>query len=154
MEKVLAKGTKVEMIERMDVVIASEFGSFKVGEIGTIKECKGHIFNDDSLWYNVEFAKGDDVVPEVWFKVVEDTTVKLDKDTAEELSKVTGEKIEADDEVEVVTNVGATLTIQYDGDNLSIDSDVDMDDLSEKEVNMLYGIVDNLYSLLGIGVDD
>lgn len=152
--KNLVKGTKVKMLNKDVVVLASMIGNFEPNQVGVIK---GFAHNDFTghPWYNVSFGDGIvETVPLEWFEVLEEDIVKLDKDNAKELSEITGDKFKEENKVELPENDGIELTIKYDGDTLSINGeDIDLSELCENEHWMIMNTVDTLYRLLGINID-
>lgn len=75
--------------------------------------------------------------------------VNYGKNKTELVAKSWIEKVE-EDEIEVPKNNGPVLTIQFDGENIDIDCDTAMADLSDKEVSTLYSLVEALYDLLEV----
>lgn len=147
MGKLLEKGTKVKMKETVGVMLASLVtNNFEAGSIGEIiGEHNGYHEATDTTWYNVKFEKGTEILPEVWFEVIEEPKEECDCDKCEKCC----------DDVELPENHGVELTIKYDGDNLEISGgDIDLRELSDHELPILYNTVDTLYKLLGVGLDD
>ena len=147
MGKKKKKGTKVKMKETVGVMLASLVtNNFEVGTVGEIiEEHNGYHEVTDATWYNVKFEKGTEILPEVWFEVIEEPKEECDCDKCEKCC----------DDVELPENHGVELTIKYDGDNLEISGgDIDLRELSDHELPILYNTVDTLYKLLGVGLDD
>lgn len=152
--KNLVKGTKVKMLNKSAVVLASMIGDFEPNQVGVIEDFAHNDFTGHP-WYNVSFGDGIvETVPLEWFEVLEEDSVKLDKDNAKKLSEITGDKFKEGNKVELPENDGVELTIKYDGDILSINGeDVDLSELYENEHWMIMNTVDTLYRLLGINID-
>lgn len=147
MSKLLKEGTKIRMKRTVGVILASTVtDNFEAGSIGEIiGEPNGYHEATDTTWYNVKFKKGTEILPEVWFEVIEEPKEECDCDKCEKCY----------DDVELPENHGVELTIKYDGDNLEISGgDIDLRELSDHELPILYNTVDTLYKLLGVGLDD
>lgn len=138
----LEKGTKVKVRETIGTMLAkmSGVGYFDFDEIGIIKEFKTQLDGVD--WYKVEFKKGEELMPDQWLDVVEEDKCNECCDT----------------EIELPENHGDIVTIQYNGDSLEItvtteDGDIiEMEDPTDKEVDITFSLVNALYNVLGIGV--
>lgn len=147
MSKLLKEGTKIRMKRTVGVILASTVtDNFEAGSIGEIiGEHNGYHEATDTTWYNVKFEKGTEILPEVWFEVIEEPKEECDCDKCKKCC----------DDVELPESHGVELTIKYDGDNLIIGNDnVDLRDLSDNETSILYNTVDTLYRLLGVDLDD
>ena len=146
MGKILEKGTKVKMIESVGVALASMItNNFEVGSVGEIIK-KHHDSEETSAWYEVQFENGTEIIPEVWFTVVEEPKEECDCNECEKCC----------DDIELPENDGVELKIKYNGDDLEVvgDDGINLKELSEKEVFILYNTVDTLYRLLGVDLDD
>lgn len=172
MAKILEKGTKVKVRETIGTMFASMsgVGHFEMGETGTIKEFKTQLDGDD--WYKVEFKKGENIMPDTWLDVVDEPKEEADvkeeelQDVIDKAQKAVRECLDiigacdgcCDADVELPENHGDIVTIQYNGDSLEItvtteDGDIiEMEDPTDKEVDITFSLVNALYNVLGIGV--
>lgn len=166
MAKILEKGTKVKVRETIGSMLASMsgVGYFEIGEIGTIKEFNTQLDGVD--WYKVEFKKGENLMPDKWLDVVDELKEEELQDAIDKAQKAVRECLDiigacdgdCDADIELPENHGDIVTIQYNGDSLEItvtteDGDIiEMEDPTDKEVDITFSLVNALYNVLGIGV--
>ena len=103
--------------------------------------------------------------PNEWLEKVEhnepvNDDKPIDDDTKEKLKEILSkpsvdlDKLESIiGKIELPENNGVEITIKYDGETINIDSEVELD-IENKHHDALYGIVEALYSLLGVKFDD
>lgn len=143
-KKILNEGTKVKMKDTPVVGFASIFGCFEIGDEGIVKE--PHEVAKDSNggripanWYKVEFKKGTEIIPDVWFEVVDEPVTTKAEEVAEKESE----------------DNGFELVIRYDGNGFDFECDKDMkEDVTDKEAAILCDLVHALYTMLGLDIDD
>lgn len=138
-------GDRVKVVETPATYLLEAFGLIKIGGIGIVIENNNP--QESGNYSYIEFEDGGQFVPDEWLEFVCD-----EKGNYPNGGKGLPYNFEwyTNDEIEVDVNNGATVKIQFDGDSLDIDCDATMDDLSDKEVETLYNVVQTLYDLLGV----
>ena len=134
MEMKFKVGDKVRIIENLGTRMLLRLTDLAI--IGA--ECEVIALNIDEYapmynGYTVKGSFGTLWMPEDWLELVEEL-------------KPIEEGIEIDD------FDGITVTLKYNGTDLDIESDVDMNPIDN--VDAIYGAIDALYGLLGIDLDD
>lgn len=138
-KKFLNEGTKVKMKDMSMVELASIFGCFEIGEEGIVKGLHKEDKACNTNWYKVKFEGGIEIIPDVWFEVVDEPT------EAEPVKR----------NLMTIRDCGFELVIRYDGNGFDFECDKDMkEDVTDKEAAILCDLVHALYTMLGLDIDD
>lgn len=106
--------------------LLEDIGMIKVGEIGKIVDTSN--FSGD-IWHYIKYDEDIKLTPEVWLEPI------------------------IDNEPEIVD--GVKIQIVYNGFDLNIMSEDGVKiDINDKYINALYGVIDALYDLIGVKIND
>ena len=139
-------GDRVRIKECLETIYLSALqeGSIQIGATGTVID----IQNDD-VGCLVKFDKKNEFFnkTDLW---VDEDWLELDGLRADAINNGFLNTYDIDIDDLFPENEGKTLTIQFDGENLDVkaDDDAELPDLNDKEVAILYNLVESLYELL------
>ena len=139
-------GDRVRIKECLETICLSALqeGSIQIGATGTVIG----IQNDD-VGCLVKFDKKNEFFnkTDLW---IDEDWLELDGLRADTINNGFLNTYDIDIDDLFPENEGKTLTIQFDGENLDVkaDDDVELPDLNDKEVSILYNLVESLYELL------